>query len=155
MSNSLCSWKLVKTSPLHGNAFLIKLPTSQEELQGKWQEYACFIIRRRGEVFDNGAFYKMMSVEYNYKKSFCIKYLLKFKNPTEVCQTIALIWTQKQFTEESWPQLFRRWMALSTGKITSSPWIARLQVSLTLICWTVNYLAQWIALSNFWTTGAW
>ena len=28
----------------------------------------------------------MMSVEYNYKKSFCIKYLLKFKNPTEVCR---------------------------------------------------------------------
>ena len=49
---------LVKTSEnfTSGNAFLIKLPTPQEELQGKWQEYACF--RRRGEVFDNGAFIK-------------------------------------------------------------------------------------------------
>ena len=33
----------------------------------------------------------MMSVEYNYKKSLCIKSLLKFKNHTEVCQTVALI----------------------------------------------------------------
>ena len=33
---------LVKTSEnfTFGNAFPIKLPTPQEELQGKWQEYA-------------------------------------------------------------------------------------------------------------------
>ena len=30
----------MKISPLHGNAFLIKLPTPQEESQGKCQEYA-------------------------------------------------------------------------------------------------------------------
>ena len=62
---------------------------------------------RRGRCLTMEHFIKW-SVEYNYQKSFCIKYLLKFKYPTEVCQTIALIWTWKQFTEESWPQLFKR-----------------------------------------------
>ena len=66
----------------------------------------CF--RRRGGSIWQWGIFKMMSVEYNYKKSFCIKYLLKFKNATEVCQTMTLIWTWKQFTEESWPQLFKR-----------------------------------------------
>ena len=75
-------------------------------MQGCWRRFICFRTRR--EVFDNGAIYKMMSVACNYQKSFCIKYLLKFKNPTEVCQTIALIWRWKQFTEDSWPQLFKR-----------------------------------------------
>ena len=105
-SKSLCSWKLVKISPLHGNAFLIKLPTPQEESQGKCQEYG--LGGGGGGSIWQWSIFKMMSVEYNYQKSFCIKYLLKFKYPTEVCQTIALIWTWKQFSEESWPQLFKR-----------------------------------------------
>ena len=84
---------LVKTSEnfTSGNAFSIKLPTPQEELQGKCQEHAlgggvkCLTIL--------WTIFTMMSVEQNYQKSFCIKYLLKFNNPTEGCQTIALIWT--------------------------------------------------------------
>ena len=81
--------KLVKTSPL-GMPFTSNspLPNSPGRITG---EITGVCFRTRGEVFDNGAFYKMMSVEYNYQKSFCIKYLLKFKNHTKVCQTIALI----------------------------------------------------------------
>ena len=100
---------LVKTSEnfTSGNAFSIKLPTPQEELQGKFQRHA--LGGARGKCLTIlWTIFTMMSVEYNYQKSFCIKYLLKFKNPTEVFQTIALIWTWKQFTEESWPQLFKR-----------------------------------------------
>jgi len=46
----------VKTSETSGNAFPIKLPTPQEELQGKCQEYA---LGGGGEVFDKGAFLKL------------------------------------------------------------------------------------------------
>ena len=115
---------LVKTSEnfTSGNAFLIKLPTPQEELQGKCQEYA-----------------------------------LGGKNPTEVCQTITLIRTWKQFTDQNPGASCSEggWCYPPDKSLNSLDSTIILLVSLTLICCTVNYLAWWIALSSFWTTGAW
>ena len=92
---------LVKTSEnfTPGNAFSIKFLTPWEELVGVmlWEE--------GGSVWQYyGPFLQWCQLSATIRK-----HLLKFKHPTEVCQTIALIWTWKQYYWfQSWCQLFKR-----------------------------------------------
>ena len=64
----------------------------------------------------------------------------------------SLLFSQGQ-KWSSWPRLFKRWIALSSGKITIQRRDKWLHKAFALS--TGQRFIQWIALSTFWTTGAW
>ena len=64
----------------------------------------------------------------------------------------SLLFSQGQ-EWSSWPRLFKRWIALSSGKITIQRRDKWLHKAFALS--TGQRFIQWIALSTFWTTGAW